>query len=130
MGVPLNLSQEVIDVLRDLNSWWVEPNAVRPSPPEYRRRAIVEIENRLKGPGRLMEVLKGPRQVGKTTGIYQIIQDLMKQSVPPHDILFVRFDLEVLREVGGGLRTIAHWFADTIMKRSLGKGAEPYVFLD
>jgi predicted AAA+ superfamily ATPase len=127
---PLKLSQEVIDVLTDLNSWWAEPGLVRPSPPAYRRRPILEIENRLKGPGRLIEVLKGPRQVGKTTGLHQIIQDLMKSSVPPREILFVRFDLEVLRGVPGGLRTIVHWFADEVMKRPLGRGAEPYIFLD
>jgi predicted AAA+ superfamily ATPase len=78
----------------------------------------------------LIEVLKGPRQVGKTTGLHQIIQDLMVSGVPPRDILFVRFDLEVLREISGGLRTIAHWFATEIMGRNLGHGAEPYLLLD
>jgi len=124
------LSQEIIDVLVDLNPWWTTPGNVRPAPPEYRRRATLEIESRLRGPGRLIEVLRGPRQVGKTTGLHQIIQDLMNAAVPPHDILFVRFDLEVLREVPGALRAIVHWFADTMMKRPLGTGAQPYVFLD
>lgn len=129
-GNKLKITQEVIDVLSDLNSWWKEPGLVRPSPPTYRRRAILEIGSRLRGPGRLIEVLKGPRQVGKTTGLHQIIQDLMGSGVPARDILFVRFDLEVLREVPGGLRAIAHWFATEIMGRELGIGAEPFIFLD
>jgi uncharacterized protein len=130
VGHHVKLGQEVIDVLTDLNPWWTTPGLVRPTPPEYRRRAVLEIENRLKGPGRLIEVLKGPRQVGKTTGLHQIIQHLLATSVPPSNILFVRFDLEILREVPGALRTIAHWFADEIMKRPLGTGAAPYIFLD
>ena len=126
----MKLNQEVIDVLVDLNPWWAAPGRVRPAPPEYRRRAILEIEGRLKGPGRLIEVLRGPRQVGKTTGLQQIIEDLLKSAVAARDILFVRFDLEVLRDVQGALRTIVHWFADAIMKRPLDTGPEPYVFLD
>ena len=130
MGMTLKFTQEGIDVLTDLNPWWRSPGVVRPIPPDYRRRAVVEIQKRLGGPGRLIEVMKGPRQVGKTTGLYQMIQSLMENGVPPTDILFVRFDLEVLREIPGALRSIAHWFADTIMKRPLGTGAEPYIFLD
>jgi len=41
-GSALKLSQEVIDVLTDLNPWWAEPGLVRPAPPTYRRRAILK----------------------------------------------------------------------------------------
>lgn len=124
------IPEEAIGVLRDLNPWWTDPKVVRPTPPPYRRRAISEIGARLKSRGKLIEVLRGPRQVGKTTGIQQIIEDLLHASVPSHDILFVRFDLEVLRESPRGLRAIVHWFADSIMGRKLGSGKEPYIFLD
>jgi hypothetical protein len=103
---------------------------VRPHPPPFRRRAIAELESRLRGSGKLIEVLRGPRQVGKTTGIYQIIESLLRASVPGTDILFVRFDLEVVREIPGSLRSIVRWFSDSVMKRELGAGPEPYVFLD
>ncbi len=126
----MKINQEATDVLVDLNPWWADPRVVRPAPPAYRRRQILEIEGRLGGPGRLIEVLRGPRQVGKTTGIYQIIQSLLARGVPATDILFIRFDLEVLRGSPGALRAIVHWFAETIMKRPLGTGAEPYLFLD
>ncbi|MBI3080827.1 MAG: AAA family ATPase [candidate division NC10 bacterium] len=124
------IPEEAIGVLRDLNPWWADPQVVRPAPPPYRRRAVLEIEARLRSRGKLIEVLRGPRQVGKTTGIQQVIQDLLRGSVPSRDILFIRFDLEVLRECPGGLRAIVHWFADAIMQRRLGSGAEPYIFLD
>jgi len=124
------IPEEAIGVLRDLNPWWADPQVVRPVPPPYRRRTILEIGARLRSRGKLIEVLRGPRQVGKTTGVQQVIQDLLQGSVPSQDILFIRFDLEVLRECPGGLRTIVHWFAETIMQRKLGSGAEPYIFLD
>lgn len=126
----MRLPEETADVLRDLNPWWLDPTVVRPAPPRYRRRPVLEIQKRLKERGKLIEVLRGPRQVGKTTGIHQIIQELLAQSVPSTDILFVRFDLEVLRQAPGTLRAIVHWFADTIMKRPLGTGSDPYIFLD
>jgi predicted AAA+ superfamily ATPase len=56
------------------------------------------LSRRLASPKGLIEVVIGPRQVGKTTGMYQIVQDLLAAGTPPRLVLFVRFDLEVLRE--------------------------------
>src|SRR5438093_6757367 len=79
------LSAEAIQVLRDLNPWWADPKVVRPEPPPYRRPLVVELLRRLQRPKGLIEVVRGPRQVGKTTGIQQIIQDLIRQGVPSSD---------------------------------------------
>jgi predicted AAA+ superfamily ATPase len=90
------LSSEVIQVLRDLNPWWAKPGLVRPAPPAYRRPLIAEMTARLRAQGGLIEVVRGPRQVGKTTGIYQIIEDLMRSGSAGSDLLLIRFDLELL----------------------------------
>ena len=74
------IPDEAIGVLRDMNPWWEDPTIVRPDPPSYRRRAILDIEKRLVGRGQLIEVIRGPRQVGKTTGIHQIVQNLLSGS--------------------------------------------------
>src|SRR5258706_13367488 len=95
-GTRATLSVESIQVLRDLNPWWTDPRIVRPQPPSYRRPLILELRSRLQKPKGLIEVLRGPRQVGKTTGIYQIIQDILGAGTSSTDILFIRFDLEVL----------------------------------
>lgn len=124
------LNQEAITVLRELNPWWSDPTVVRPAPPAYRRPVIRKMAERLGGKGRLVEVLRGPRQVGKTTGMHQIIQDLLRSNAPANQILFVRFDLEVLREVPGGLLAIVRWFSEAIRGRDLGSGEPPFVFLD
>src|SRR5438093_4130394 len=124
------LSAEAIQVLRDLNPWWADPKVVRPEPPPYRRPLVVELLRRLRRPKGLIEVVRGPRQVGKTTGIYQIIKDLLATGVSGTDILFVRFDLELLREEPAALRSIFRWYLDTVRRRPAEEGPTCFVFLD
>lgn len=78
----------------------------------------------------LIEIIRGPRQVGKTTAIGQAIEHLMAEGIRPRDILFVRFDQEVLRGSRGGLVPIVRWFGNEIRKRPFDEGAPAYVFLD
>jgi predicted AAA+ superfamily ATPase len=124
------LSRDAEAVLRDLNPWWRSGIGVRPPAPAYRRPAIRELSRRLFRPKGLIEVVRGPRQVGKTTGMHQIIEDLIGAGVEPTNILFVRFDLQLLREEEQGLRRIARWFEDEIRRRPFAEGAPAYLFLD
>ncbi|MBI3072898.1 MAG: ATP-binding protein [Deltaproteobacteria bacterium] len=100
-------------VLRDLNSWWGPRRGVEPPPPAYRRRTVPEIVERLRGKRALIQVFRGPRQTGKTTAVYQIVEDLVRHNVARKSILFVRFDLDVLRDAG--LIPIVRWFRETIL---------------
>ena len=124
------LTEEAIRVIRDLNPWWESPGVVRPDPPRYRRPVVRDLLRRLKPQKGLIEVLRGPRQVGKTTGIYQIIEDMMAAGTVATDLLFVRFDLELLREEPGALRSILSWFVAEVRRRPLDRGASSYLFLD
>ncbi len=123
------ISEEAVTILRDLNPWWLTGKLRTPAP-RYRRRGVGGILQRLTRPGRLIEVLRGPRQVGKTTALEQAIQHLLQSGVRKEDIIFVRFDQEVLRETRGGLRPIVSWYQQTIRKRAFESGAPAYVFLD
>lgn len=124
------LSAEVVAVLRDLNPWWKSHKTVRPIPPVYRRPLIREMAHRLRPAKGLIEVVRGPRQVGKTTGIYQIIEDFLRAGVVATDIIFVRFDLEVLREEPAALRNILRWYVDNVRMRPLDKGPISCFLLD
>jgi len=124
------VSPDVIQVVRDLNPWWADPKRVRPEPPAYRRPRVLKLASRLTRPKGLIEVVRGPRQVGKTTAIYQIIQDLLRSGTPSQDLLFVRFDLEVLREEPAALRNILRWYVQHIRSRPLERGGPSYLFLD
>lgn len=126
----MSLSLEAIEVLRDLNPWWEDPRTVRPEPPAYRRPLITQVGAWLRRRKGLIEVLRGPRQVGKTTGIYQIIQDLLAGATSAKDILLVRFDLEVVREEKAALREIMRWFVENIRGRPLEEGSPCFLFLD
>lgn len=125
-----SLSADAVQVLEDLNPWWRSPHSVRPLPPPYRRPLVEEMARRLSGKKGLIEVIRGPRQVGKTTGIYQIIQDLLSAGERGSDILLIRFDLEVLREDASSLRNVLRWYVDGVRKRPLDEGPPAVVFLD
>lgn len=124
------LSPEAIQVLRDTNPWWGDPRVVRPAPPAYRRPLVRDLAERLRGRKGLIEVVRGPRQVGKTTGIHQIIQDLLRGGSRARDILFVRFDLDLLRREPFALRAIVGWYVGEVRRRPLERGAPSLLFLD
>lgn len=124
------ISDEARNVLRDLNPWWSDPCRIRPAPPDYVRPSVRELVERLGKPRGLIEVVRGPRQVGKTTAIYQVIRRLVHDGLPGRDILFIRFDLELLRQEPGALRETFRWYLDDVRRRPADEGRPPLVFLD
>jgi predicted AAA+ superfamily ATPase len=127
--VEASLSGEVIAVLRDLNPWW-ETGKLRRSAPPYRRRGVPALLQRMLARKGLIEVIRGPRQVGKTTAIEQIIEEVLRRRVKRTDVLFVRFDQEVLRESQGGLLPIVRWYEKQVRRRPFEEGRTAYIFLD
>ena len=123
------LPAEVIQILSDLNPWWTSGRPRKLSPP-YQRRGVPELLARVSRPQGLIEVIRGPRQVGKTTAIEQIIERLLRSGVSPANILFVRFDQEVLRDVSGGLLQIVRWFEAHLRNKPFQQGAPAHLFLD
>jgi predicted AAA+ superfamily ATPase len=80
-------------------------------------------------------VVRGPRQVGKTTAQLQIISDLLEEGVPPTSILRVQFDeLDSLRRIEEPILTISDWFERNITEErfnSLAQGGhKAYLFFD
>jgi len=80
-------------------------------------------------------VLRGPRQVGKTTLLEQVIDKLLDEGVNPKRILRVQFDeLELLKKIHEPILELARWFAENILGKSLNQAAldnEPaYLFFD
>jgi uncharacterized protein len=123
------LAEEIVQVLADLNPWWQSGKLRRPPPP-YLRRGVRELLQRMQRSKGLIEIIRGPRQVGKTTAIEQIIHQLLLDGTKPTDILFVRFDQELLRENQGGLLPIVRWFERHLRQRPFQKGKTAFLFLD
>lgn len=123
------MSSEVVQVLADLNPWW-KTGRLRKAPPAYLRRGVPELLSRISRRKGLIEIIRGPRQVGKTTAIEQVIHFLLLEKINPRDVLFVRFDQEVLRETRGGLLAVIRWYQDMIRARPFERGSTSYIFLD
>ena len=76
--------------LRRLNPWWRGlPQA--PLPP-VKRWAFPIALGRLKHGPTKVTVVSGPRQVGKSTLVLQLIQALLAEGVSPDHIFYVQFD--------------------------------------
>lgn len=92
MSIPEDLSA----VLLDLNPWWREPGARRALAWPV-RRAVHErlLGQLLRLDDRRAQVLLGPRQVGKTTLLKQLADDLLDRGWPPANLTYL--DLEDFR---------------------------------
>jgi predicted AAA+ superfamily ATPase len=112
------IPEDVQQILRELNPWWKPDRRVRPEPPPYRRRHVAAMVDALDRERALIHVLRGPRQVGKTTALYQFVEDLMKRGTEPTDLFLVRFDLQPLREIG--LLPLLRWHRESIRERRSG----------
>jgi len=120
---------ELPPLLHGLNAWWTPPHEVRPPIPAFRRRQTRTLAERLRRRSPLIQVIRGPRQVGKTTAILQIVEALLAHGVKPSDILLLRFDLQTLRETGGLLGLVG-WFESNVRRRPLAEGAPAFLLLD
>jgi predicted AAA+ superfamily ATPase len=124
----------VDNFIRIINPWWEGKPA--PISPIYRRWAFEHTLKKLESGLAPIVVIRGPRQVGKTTLQLQIIEFLIKEkSIPPACILRVQFDeIPSLRGLEDPVLTIARWYENRILKmtfnESARKGNPIYIFLD
>lgn len=125
---PKLLSVEAQHVVAEINPWWGSPHVVRPVPPDYERHQVGRIIAALVRPGARVQVLRGPRQVGKSTAMLQTVRNLIRKGVPPKSILFVRFDLDILRE-SQSLLVVLRWYEQAVLGRRLAD-APVYLLLD
>ena len=96
------------DLLR-MNPWW--EGSDMPAQPTTRRHLVAQTRHRLDAGLAPIVVVRGPRQVGKTTAQFQIIADLLDEGVPPKNILRVQFDeLASLKGVSEPILYISDWF--------------------
>ena len=118
----MTLPPELVEDLRRQNPWW-EGRALPVLPP-HRRHLVRQIQRRLEWKLAPIVVVRGPRQIGKTTAQGHVIQDLLAAGVASQRILRVQFD--DLAELGGfrsPILRIADWFERTILGRTLNEAA-------
>jgi predicted AAA+ superfamily ATPase len=79
--------------------------------------------------------LRGPRQVGKTTLLNQIVDHLLDAGTDPRSIFRIQFDdLPDLKRLSMPILELCHWYADTVLQTSFARAARhgfrPIIFLD
>jgi predicted AAA+ superfamily ATPase len=130
----IRLSVELEYFLLDTNPWW-EGKPMRPLP-RLRRWLFEHTLTRLKEGLAPVTVLRGPRQVGKTTLQEHIIEHLLRQEdVNPRRIFRVQFDeIPPLKDLSTPIFSLCRWFEKSILQGTFNEWAhkkEPvFLFLD
>lgn len=130
----IRLPGELEEFLRNTNPWWIG-KPMRPLPP-VRRWLFETALQRLKAGLAPVTVLRGPRQVGKTTLQEHIIDYLLHtEGVNPIRIFRVQFDeIPSLKGLKDPILSLCIWAESNIFKGSFNEWAhknEPiYLFFD
>ena len=129
----MSLREPLVQDLRRLNPWWEgKPSSVLPS---TRRHLVGQIHTRLRQRLAPIVVVRGPRQIGKTTAQLQVLQDLLDQGVPPNHVLRMQADaLPELKSLPEPILRIVDWFEANILRATLNeiahRGDATYLFFD
>ena len=122
------------EYLRSTNPWWKSKPA--PVIPPYHRWVFRTVLKKLSSGLAPVLLLRGPRQVGKTTLQLQIIEHLIQSlKVDPRRILRVQFDeIPSLTGLPEPILTIARWFENHILCQTFNEtarqNAPAFLFLD
>ncbi len=119
--------------LATTNPWW-QARPLRPLPP-FRRWLFEHVLQRLTSGLAPVTVLRGPRQVGKTTLQEHIIDHLLQHGVQPKRIFRVQFDeIASLKGLRDPILSLCQWFEERILRGSFNEWArkdEPvFIFFD
>lgn len=130
----LRLPPELDAYLRDANPWWAgKPGRVLPL---YRRWAFPVVLRKLETKVAPALVLRGARQVGKTTLQEQVIEYIVKEkAVESRRILRVQFDeIPSLSGLKEPILEIVRWFENRVLGSTLNEAAHArqpaYLFFD
>ncbi len=122
-----------VAALQRTNPWW-EAHPM-PSLPPTRRHLVAGVRRRLVQSLAPVVVLRGPRQIGKTTAQLHLIDDLLREGVDPRSVLRVQFDdLTEFARLESPLLRIVEWFEHAVLGATLNQaareGEKVYLFLD
>jgi predicted AAA+ superfamily ATPase len=130
----VRLPHELDMLIRGMNPWW-EGKPAKPVPP-YLRWAFPRVLRSVQSGPAAITVLRGPRQVGKSTIQSQLIERFLRtEKIDPRRIFRVQFDeLDAIHKLKLPVHSLVAWFESRIAGRTLNESAklsEPvYLFLD
>lgn len=127
------MDDATIAALHQMNPWW-KGDAMEPLP-ETRRYLVQQIKKRFTYRLAPVTVVRGSRQIGKTTACLHVVSDLLGEGVSPQRILRVQFDdIESLRIGKDPILQLVKWYEQHILEDTLNakasKGEDCYLFFD
>src|SRR5574341_2688014 len=127
------LPTELSENLRSLNPWW--EGLPGKELPTFKRWPFVRLKRLLARGMTPATILRGPRRVGKTILLRQLIEALLAEGVPAQTILYVPFDeLPTLRGLKEPVLDITRWYEGEVLRSTFNqaarKGSVAYLFLD
>ena len=128
------LPTEFVQTLERINPWW----RGQPLPPteRYKRWVYHDILERMKSGIAPVIALRGPRQVGKTTIQFQVIEHLLLIArIDSRRILRVQFDdIPGLGKLKNPVEAIVRWYEENVLGESVNaaskRGEHIYILFD
>jgi len=120
---------EIIKVLNRYNPWWDNKPIPESKTSSFKRGDFYTVQSSLER--REIVSIVGPRRVGKTVLIHQLIQELLDKNVPSTSILYLSVDEVELNKGGAELKHIIEAYFKYIVKKPLDSlESVHYLFLD
>jgi len=120
---------EVLRILNKYNPWWNNKEISSSKMQEFKREDFHTIKSFLEKK-EIISII-GPRRVGKTIIIHQVIKDLLDSKIDPTKILYLSVDEIELKNEGAEIKDILEVYSKYILKKPLDEIDEThYLFLD
>lgn len=98
--MPIVNEANILSILSSMNPWWQTGVVPKTLIKSFKRKGYYTCKKVLESDLRRIVVMSGARRTGKTTIMYQIIDELLNSGVKPQNILFFTFDHPVIRMTG------------------------------
>src|SRR3990170_701296 len=120
----------LLRILLEENPWWDTGQVEARMLPEFHRRDFYKLRDAFEE--KPITAIVGPRQVGKTTVMYQLIADLLGKGVAPENIMFLALDFPRLKQVDADpLSAAIELYLDEIVEMPLRSlRTRTYFFFD
>jgi len=120
--------QEILKRLYEHNPWW---DGSRPQVPPIHRKDFYVIKREVSG--KKVTAVIGPRRVGKTVLLHQLINNLIvAEKIPKKNIIYIRVDDTILkRNTGNLIQNCLETYSKNVLQKTFAEmNGKVYVFLD
>jgi len=128
------MEEDGLNLLRELqkeNTWWSTGKAPKEQTREFKRADFFVYSKNLMSE-EYPNVIIGPRRIGKSTVLYQLVEDLIKEkNTPPNRIIFLSLERPFFATIKDPIKMSLRLFEENILKEPLESLTGPiYIFLD